>query len=124
MLNPDTNLKEEYCDTFKRYFAEEMAEIVPPEEIQTLSPTYYLPHHPVVKKDALSSRVRPVFDASAKSANGKSLNDLLEMGPSLNPDLVAVLIRFRRWPISLSGYVRKAFLQFYTKPIDRYVHRF
>ena len=123
-LDPDDKLREEYYDTFNEYLAEGIAEIVPPEEIETSNPTYYLPHHPVVKKDAVSSRVRPVFDASAKSANGKSLNDLLETGPSLNPDLVAVLIRFRRWLISLSGDVRKAFLQIYMKSIDRDVHRF
>ena len=123
-LDPDARLKDEYYDTFREYLTEEMAELVPPEEIQTSNPTYYLPHHPVVKKDAMSSRVRPVFDASAKAANGKSLNDLMETGPSLNPDLVAVLIRFRRWPISLSGDVRKAFLQICVNPRDRDAHRF
>ena len=77
-----------------------------------------------MKKDAISSRVRPVYDASAKSTNGKSLNDLMETGPSLNPDLVAVLIRFRRWPISLSGDVWKAFLQICVHLGDKDAHRF
>ena len=52
------------------------------------------------------------------------LNDLLSTGPSLNPDLVAVMLRFRRWPIPLSGDVTKAFLQIYVRSIDKDVHRF
>ena len=53
-----------------------------------------------------------------------SLNDLLETGPSLNPDLVAIMIRFRCWPVALSSDVIKAFLQIYTKPLYRDLHRF
>jgi len=36
-----------------------------------------------------------VFDGSAKAQGHPSLNDTLEVGPNLNPDLLAVLLRFR-----------------------------
>ena len=45
--------------------------------------------------------MRPVFDASAKF-KGLSLNDVLHQGPKLQNDLVNVLVRFRRSPISSS----------------------
>ena len=51
-------------------------------------PVFYLPHRPVVRESSSTTKVRPVFDASAKGPNGVSLNDCLETGP----DLVEVLM--------------------------------
>ena len=44
-------------------------------------PIFYLPHRPVVRRDSITTKVRPVFDASAKGYNGVSLNDI-ETGPT------------------------------------------
>ena len=59
------------------------------------NPVFYLPHRPVIKEASESSKIRPVFDASAKGSNGISLNDCIDPGPSLLPNLVDVLLRFR-----------------------------
>ena len=40
------------------------------------------------------------------------------------PDLVEILIRFRRWPIAVTGDIKKAFLQIQLSKEDRDVHRF
>ena len=45
-----------------------------------------MPHRPVVKDSSISTKVHPVFDASAKGHNDVSLNDCLETGPRLMPD--------------------------------------
>ena len=49
----------------------------------TLNTHYYLPHHGVVKPDRVTTKVRVVFNASSKTSNGNSLNDILHIGPTL-----------------------------------------
>ncbi|XP_076055297.1 uncharacterized protein LOC143033698 [Oratosquilla oratoria] len=81
-------------------------------------------HRPVVKLSSSSIKMRPVFDAFVSCYNGVSLNDCLSSGLSLNPNLVEVLIRFRRWPIAITADIRKAFLQISIQKEDRDVHGF
>ena len=71
----------------------------------------YLPHHPVIKPDRATSKVRIVDDASSRSSRDvPSLNDILYAGPSLIPPNMDVLIRFRWHKISLTSDIQKAFL--------------
>ena len=52
----------------------------------------YLPHRGVVKEDKSSTKLRVVFDASAKLTGELSLNDVLYKGPCLTPLLYDVLL--------------------------------
>ena len=45
----------------------------------------YVPHHPVVRSQAESTKLRIVFDASAKGQHDISINDCLYEGPNLFP---------------------------------------
>lgn len=119
--NPD--LKEEYNKVLKSYEENNIIVEVPQSEMESPYPTYYMPHRPVIK-DCVSTKIRPVFDASAAGPNGISLNDCLESGPSLIPDLVEILLRFRRWNIALTADITKAFLQIGVQRPDQDVHRF
>ena len=112
-----------YYEVFQKYFKLGFIERVPPDETNPPFPTYYMPHRAVLKENS-SSPIRPVFDASCKSQTGKSLNDTLLVGPNLLPDLVAVLLRFRRWPIAISGDIRMAFLNLFVHEEDKDYHRF
>jgi hypothetical protein len=121
-LDKNPSLKEAYSRTLQdmkeRAFIEEVHSRESPYPVQ------YLPHRPVVKEASTSTKIRPVFDASCKASNGLSLNDCLEVGPCLLPNLVEVLLRFRRWRFALSADITKAFLQIGLSEKDRDVHRF
>ncbi|XP_057365013.1 uncharacterized protein LOC130685709 [Daphnia carinata] len=84
----------------------------------------YLPHHPVIRQDKTTTKIRPVFDGAAKSKFGPSLNDVLETGPNLNPDLLAVLMRFRLNRIAWIADIEKAFLNITLHPEDSEAVRF
>lgn len=78
----------------------------------------------MVREDGLSTKVRPVFHASCKAANGISLNDGMESGPTLIPDLFQILLRYRKWKFGLTADIQKAFLQIKLHDIDQDMHRF
>lgn len=75
--------------------------------LETSDRIHYLPHHAVVRKDAVTTKVRIVYDASSKeSKNSLSLNDCLCVGLSLNPLLFDILLRFRVRRIELIGDIK------------------
>lgn len=54
-------------------------------------PTYYLSHHPVFKTDSTTTKMRVVFDGSATSKSGLSLNDIMLRGPKMQRDIFNIL---------------------------------
>ncbi|GFW16477.1 uncharacterized protein TNCV_443521 [Trichonephila clavipes] len=57
---------------------------------------YYLPHQGILRPDNMTTKLRVVFYASAKTTSGYSLNDLLYKGGVLQEDMFSILIRFRK----------------------------
>ncbi|GFS33645.1 integrase catalytic domain-containing protein [Trichonephila inaurata madagascariensis] len=53
---------------------------------------YYLPHHEVLRDSSTTTKLSVVFDASAKSTTGHSLNDLLMVGPRVQRDVYPILL--------------------------------
>ncbi|XP_070066095.1 uncharacterized protein [Drosophila virilis] len=76
---------------------------------QHLVPQFYLLHHCVEKPDSSTTKLRIVFDGSAKSTSGASLNDLLHTGPAIQPKLFNILIHFRFLKVALCGDVCKMY---------------
>lgn len=72
---------------------------------------YYLPHHFVVKESSSTTRLRVVFDASCRSTSGKSLNDVQLIGPRLQDDLSAIVLRFRRHAVAVTADIAKMYRQ-------------
>ena len=84
---------------------------------------HYLPHHAVVRQDKQTTKVRVVYDASARTT-GPSLNDCLHVGPKLNTKIFDILLRFRVHRIAIIADIEKAFLMISVAPKDRDVLRF
>ncbi|KAG5318567.1 SETMR methyltransferase, partial [Acromyrmex heyeri] len=76
-LNADETLKIEYARVFEEYLKlKHMSLINNPED-----DGFYMSHHAVIKDSSSTTKVRIVFDVSAKTSNGISLNALM-IGPT------------------------------------------
>ena len=86
---------------------------------------FYLPHKYVVKENAEATKVRIVYDASARATTGSpSLIECFYSGPSLNNKLWDVLIQQQMLSVMLSADIRQAFLQIRVRESERDVLRF
>ncbi|XP_055923722.1 uncharacterized protein LOC129954081 [Eupeodes corollae] len=84
---------------------------------------YYIPHHCITKPESSTTKLRVVFDASAKCDNGVSLNDILYVGPVVQPDLFSLLIKFRSHNYVFTADVTKMYRQIALNEQDRAFHQ-
>ena len=89
-LKSEPKLLKEYDYIIQEQKKNGIVEIVPESEGQTLEEgklssrrIHYSPHHAVVRRDRETTKVRIVYDGSAKNRKyERSLNDCLEVGES------------------------------------------
>lgn len=94
-------------------FINEYAELGHLTESKITKPynSYFLCHHPVLKQNSESTRLQVVFDGSASSSSGYSLNDILMVGPNMQDNLFSILIRSRQYKFLLCGDIEKMYRQ-------------
>ena len=80
----------------------------------------HIPHH---CQDKATTKLRVVYDASARTA-GPSLNDCLYTGPSYGQSIFDILVRFRLHCVAIAGDIEKSFLMVSMNAEDRDALRF
>lgn len=118
-------LSNEFNAVMEEYFEKDHAELVPAADLE--KPThevFYLPMHVVLKESSSTTKVRAVFDASASSSTGVSLNDQLLVGPTVHSTLIDVLLRFRLHRIALTTDVSRMYRAVLLEDSDKDLHRF
>lgn len=60
--------------------------------IRDLEPQYFIPHRAVLLPTSTTIKLCVVFNASDKPRNQKSLNDVLMVGPVIQPDLFKIIL--------------------------------
>lgn len=121
-LQREPGLIDKYDEIIQEQLTEGIVERVVDEPNERV---FYIPHKPVKKETAVTTKLRIVFDASAKpSEDSPSLNECLETGPPLQNLLWNVLVRNRLKPVALAADIKQAFLQVRIRPEDRDALRF
>ncbi|XP_064479712.1 uncharacterized protein LOC135393064 [Ornithodoros turicata] len=117
-LQEDTTLFERYDKAIREYLSSGVSEKVKAGQSNGEF-VYYMPHQAVIREDRTTTKIRIVFDASSSETPGTSVNDCLDAGPNLSPDIVSVLLNFRTHKVALVADVKQAFLQILTQEEDR-----
>ena len=103
-MEKDSKFHELYSRVIEKYQEEGSSRFIPDEEVRTLKPIWYLPHHAVWHPRKLNEP-RVVFDCACNT-EGVSLNDQLLQGPANTCSLPGVILRFRVHSIAVAADVR------------------
>ena len=116
-LERDPDLKVQYHNFMKEY--EELGHMEPVNSHEGKNTCYFLPHHPVFKETSSTTKTRVVFDGGAKTSNGLSLNDILQVGSTVQQDLYSIVLRFRTHQVCFTADIAKMYRQIVVHPQDR-----
>ena len=116
------NVRNEYNQVIQSYKKKRYIQLVKDEE-DIKESRWFLPHFPIIKPEKATTKIRIVFDGSAKF-NDICLNDVVEKGPKLQQDLFKILCQFRSAPVAVVCDVSEMYLQIKLEPDDRTYHRF
>ncbi|MEM7375589.1 MAG: reverse transcriptase domain-containing protein [Bacteroidota bacterium] len=124
-LEKDPDLFKRYNEIIQTQAKKGMIEKVNVSDMNNANKKHYIPHHVVVKPESTTTKLRIVYDASAKTKkSNKSLNECLYRGPVIMEDLCGLLLRFRTQKIGIVSDIEKAFLQIGIQKDQRDVTRF
>ncbi|GFU92180.1 uncharacterized protein LOC103569155 [Trichonephila clavipes] len=116
-FSKNKSLSDQYHKFMNDYLKLSHMELIPENEIDVpASSSFYLPHPPIPNKNG--DKFCVVFDGSAKSSSGISLNDKLRVGPQLQADLTALLFRFRTHKIAITADIEKMYKQITQRDSD------
>ncbi|XP_058456734.1 uncharacterized protein LOC131434106 [Malaya genurostris] len=119
-LNGVPELKQQYSDFLREYETlGHMIENPKPDNSQG----FYLPHHYVLKPTSSTTKLRVVFDGSAASDTGISINETQLIGPIVQNDLVSILLNFRIHRFVFTADISKMYRQVAVHEDDRRYQR-
>lgn len=123
-MQASPKLRQTYNDVIQEYLEKNFISLVPPEtEVSSHAPFYIIPHHGVIREDKLTSKLRVVLNASAKTSTSIFLNDILYNGKNLQGNLFNIIVNFRLFSIALSADIRQMFLCIGIRECDRRFQR-
>ncbi|XP_058122825.1 uncharacterized protein LOC131293780 [Anopheles ziemanni] len=109
----------EYRKFMREY--QELGHMCPVSTEELPKVRYVIPHSCVVKPDSTTTKLRVVFDASAKSTTGISLNDLQAVGPVIQPDLFRIWLDFRTQTVVATADIVKMYRQVWVSEPDTWM---
>lgn len=105
-FSKDRELRHNYVKFMREYI--ELGHAV--ECVSKIAPPFYfIPHFCVLNPQSPTTPLRVVFNCSAKSSSGLSLNDLLYAGPNVQSELIDIMLRFRLFNVCFTADIEKMY---------------
>lgn len=125
-MSKSSQLRDAYDEVIRDYLSSGYVAPVQKEDEELNG--YVIPHHGVIRSDKVTTKLRVVLDASARTDKGLSLNQMLHAGPNLQGDIFRILLNFRLLPVAFCADVKQMYLQIKMAPSDfkylRMIYRF
>nr|XP_040241675.2 uncharacterized protein LOC120961733 [Anopheles coluzzii] len=111
-MKKDHSLKLQYSKFIDDYEALGHCHEVKEESDEPNKARYYLPHHAVLRPSSSSTKLRVVFDATAKATTSDvALNQALMVGSTVQNDIFVILVRFRKHFVVFTADISKMYRQ-------------
>ncbi|XP_022827101.1 uncharacterized protein LOC111356845 [Spodoptera litura] len=108
----------ELARDYKLFMSEylELGHMIPATTQVNVNKDCYLSHHGVLRAESSTTKLRVVFNASAKTSTGHSLNDLMCRGPNLQQDLLNLILKWRKFKYAFTADIEKMFRNIWIHP--------
>ncbi|XP_028176630.1 uncharacterized protein LOC114364612 [Ostrinia furnacalis] len=116
--------QEKLAQAYKTFMTEySELEHMTPAKYNSSSLECYLPHHGIERVESTTTKYRVVFNASAKTSTGRSLNDLMYTGPNLQQDLQSLLLKWRQYEYAFTADIEKMYRQILVNETDQQLQK-
>ena len=122
-LKHDPQTLQAYNDVIQDQLTQGIIEVVDKPESGDVGKVHYLPHHAVIRREKQMTKLRIVYDASART-KAVSLNDCLHASPTFGQNIMDILLRVRSYKVALAADIEKAFLMISMAERDQDALRF
>ncbi|XP_072403148.1 uncharacterized protein [Diabrotica undecimpunctata] len=119
----DTKLFAEYQSVISEYLTLGYAKIIPLSFYHSLSNEfkYFIPHMSIIREESVPKKLEVVFDFSAKTDSGVSLNDLTSEGYQLQDNLFDIFCRFRCYKYVICANIKMIYRFIDINPKHRHL---
>ncbi|XP_058455828.1 uncharacterized protein LOC131433081 [Malaya genurostris] len=118
-LDKNPEMKHQYTEFLREYESLGHMKEITLDVTEDPRTVYYLPHHYVLKPSSSTTKLRVVFDGSAASDSGVSINQTQMIGPCVQNDLVSILLNFRSYKYAFTADIPKMYRQVGVNKDDR-----
>ncbi|GBN50878.1 hypothetical protein AVEN_270062-1 [Araneus ventricosus] len=109
------------CELYKIFMQEylHMGHMEEVTEYEEPVVNYYIPHHCVFRPESNTTPLRVVYNASALTSSGKSLNCIQFNGGTIQDDLLSIMLRFRKHKFAFVADIKKMYRMILIDPNQR-----